>query len=266
METENTNRPSVRNRTFLIIVLILSLFIAYYSVMSMLGPHYKLAEMKKEFTPEQTEDKKDNDKFFTDSAYMRLFKERALLQSRIIMAGTDSIYLTINLADSSMNLEISGVVVHTSRISSFRASRILTTGNENIVFSMLSTPLTISTSFATIKKEPVMIKMAPRDTSEYKPDIMPDTSITEPVSYLLEMTNGTRIYVCQEENEKRADRMAILKFDLNDRLNQTWSAMKRVAVFKVPEYHPFIKIKLPRSDAKIIYRAIPKNGQISLFL
>ena len=43
-------------------------------------------------------------------------------------------------------------------------------------------------------------------------------------------------------------------------------ALKRVAVFKVPEYHPFIKIRLPRSDAKIIYRAIPKNGQISVFL
>ena len=118
------------------------------------------------------------------------------------MAETDSIYLTINLADSSMNLEISGVVVHMAKMSSFKASRILTNGNENIISSMLSTPLTISSDFATIKKEPVMIKMAPKDTSEYKPDIMPDTSITEPVNYILEMTNGTRIFVYQEEDEK----------------------------------------------------------------
>ena len=66
--------------------------------------------------------------------------------------------------------------------------------------------------------------------------------------------------------KKPADRMALFKFDLNDRLRQTWEALKRVAVFKVPEYHPFIKIRLPRSDAKIIYRAIPKNGQISVFI
>jgi hypothetical protein len=39
-----------------------------------------------------------------------------------------------------------------------------------------------------------------------------------------------------------------------------------VAVFKVPEYHPFIKIRLPQADAKIIYRAIPRNGQISVFI
>ena len=118
------------------------------------------------------------------------------------MAQTDSIYLTINLADSSMNLEISGVVVHSAKMRSFKASRYSHNGNENIVYSMLSTPLTIASDLATIRKEPVMIKMAPKDTSEYKPDIMPDTSITEPVNYILEMTNGTRIYVYQEENEK----------------------------------------------------------------
>ena len=59
-----------------------------------------------------------------------------------------------------------------------------------------------------------MIKMAPKDTSEYKPDIMPDTSITEPVNYRLEMTNGTRIYIYQEENEKSIDRMNLFTFDL----------------------------------------------------
>jgi hypothetical protein len=266
MENENAKKPSVGKIVFLILVIICLLFIAYYAVMSMLAPSHKLAEIQKEFSPEKPEKKKDNEKIFTDSAYLSLIRERAFLQSRIIMAETDSIYLTINLPDSSMNLEISGVVVHKAKMSSFKASSILTKGNENIISSMLSTPLTIESDLATIRKEPVMVKMAPKDTSEYKPDIMPDTSIVEPVSYILEMTNGTRIFVYQAEDEKSIDRMAIFKFDLNDRLNQTWKALKRVAVFKVPEYHPFIKIRLPRSDAKIIYRAIPKNGQISVFL
>jgi hypothetical protein len=266
METENANKSSVRRIAFLILIIVCSSFIVYYSVMSMLAPSRKLAEMKKEFSPEPSKKIKEDSKIFTDSAYLRLFKERAFLQSKIIMAESDSIYLTINMADSSMNLEICGVVVHKARMSSFKASRILTNGNENIIYSMLSTPLTISFDLATIKKEPVMMKMAPKDTSEYKPDIMPDTSITEPVNYILEMTNGTRIYVYQEEDEKRIDRMTLLKFDLSDRLHQTWEGLKSVAVFKVPDYHPFIKIRLPRSDAKIIYRAIPKNGQISLFI
>jgi hypothetical protein len=266
MEIENAKKPSIRKIAFLIMVITCSSFLVYYSVMSMIAPSHKLAELNKELNPENSERKKDDLRLLTDSAYLRLIKERASLQSRIIMAETDSIYLTINLADSSMNLEISGVVVHTAKMSSYKTSRMLTNGHENIIFTMLSTPLTIASDIATIKKEPVMMKMAPRDTSEYKPDIMPDTSIAEPVNYILEMTHGIRIYVYQEEDEKRTDRMTLFRFDLNDRLRQTWIAIKRVAVLKVPEYHPFIRIRLPRSDAKIIYRAIPKNGQISLLI
>ncbi len=266
MEREKPNNSS-GGKTVLVILLILCCsFLLYYSVMSMLGPSRKLAEIKKEVTAEKPENGQEEDKIYTDSVFLNLEKERAFLQSRIIMAESDSIYLTINFPDSILELEISGVGVHESKMSSFKVSRMLTKGNEYIIYSMLSAPLTISDDFATIPKEPVMIKMAPKDTSEYKPDIIPDTSITEPVCYIFKMTNGVRIHIYQEENEKASDKLAILKFDLNDRLRQTWKAIKSVALLKVPEYYPDIRIRIPRSDAKIIYRAIPKKGQIALFL
>jgi hypothetical protein len=224
-----------------------------------------MEEIKKEFGVKSA-DKNDLDQqILKDSTYLVLLKEKAFLQSRIIMAESDSIYLTLNLADSTANIEICGVVVHKSNMKSFKISKILSSGNENTILSMLATPFTISSAIATIKKEPVMIKMAPKDTSEYKPDIMLDTSITEPVNYIFEMKDGIRIYVYQEENVKFNDRVSLFTFDIKDRLRDTWSALKSVAVFKVPEYHPFIKIRLPRTDAKIIYRAIPKNGQIAVF-
>jgi hypothetical protein len=117
----------------------------------------------------------------------------------------------------------------------------------------------------TIKKEPVLIKWT-QDTSEYKPDIMPDTSIAEPVDYILEMTNGTRIFVYQEEELQPVDRLTLFKFDLNDRLRQTLVSLKSVAVFKVPDYHPFIKIRLPRSDAKIIYSYSEERTDSHLYI
>ena len=55
---------------------------------------------------------------------------------------------------------------------------------------LLSSPMNIVSDLATIRKEPLMIKMAPKDTSEFKPDIIPDTSDYEPVNYILEMDNG----------------------------------------------------------------------------
>lgn len=265
MHTETENRTSAGKIVFIIFLILLSAFCIYYATLSILSPVRKLAELKKEYVSKPIDNFPKEDQIFSDSNYLNLLKEKAYTQSKVAMAETDSIYLTINLADSTANVEISGVVVHTSKINEISMSRIFRKGNENIIFSLISTPFIISKSFATIKKEPVLIKMAPKDTSEYKPSIMPDTSITEPVNYIMEMTNGTRIYVYQEEKEKSQDKMSALKFDLSYRLDDTWRSLKNAFVFKVPEYHPFIKIKLPRADAKIIYRALPKNGQIAVF-
>jgi len=265
MEIKDGKKRHFGKITFIVLISILSVLIIYYSIMSMLAPVRKMEEIKKEFDVKVNDKNGIDRQVVNDSSYLKLLKEKAFLQSRILLAESDSIYLTLNLEDSTANIEISGVVVHKSKMRSFKSSKMLLTGNDNAILSMLSTPFTILYANATIKKEPVMIKMAPKDTSEYKPDIMPDTSITEPVNYILEMNRGIRIYVYQEENIKFSERINQIKFDLKDRLRDTWNALKRIAVFKVPEYHPFIKIKLPRSDAKIIYRAIPKNGQIAVF-
>jgi hypothetical protein len=223
----------------------------------------KLEDIKKEYGAKASEKNQVEEKILMDSDYLNLLKEKAFLQSKVVMAESDSIYLTLNLEDSTANIEICGVIVHTAKMKSVKISKILLNGNETL--SMMSTPFIISNAIATIKKVPIMIKMAPKDTSEYKPDIMPDTSIAEPVNYILEMKDGIRIYVYQEESIKFADRLNQFEFDLNDRIKDTWSALKSISVFKVPEYHPFIKIKLLRMDAKIIYRSIPKNSQIAIF-
>lgn len=263
METEIVKKTSGKKVTLIIIVI--SAFVIYYSIMSMMSPGHRLAEIKRDFVVKPVSKNPVDERVYSDSMYLKLLKEKAILQSKTIMAETDSIYLTINLEDSTSSIEINGVVVHKVKISSFSISNIFMKGDENIILTMLSSPFTIANSFATIKKEPVMIKMAPKDTSEYKPDIIPDTSIIVPVNYKLEMTNGTRIYVYQEENEKPGDRISLFRFNIRDRLHDTWSSIKSVALFKVPEYHPFIKIRIPRIDAKIIYRAIPKNGQVAIY-
>lgn len=264
METEIKNKPHPK-LTFVILISLISVFIIYYSVMCMISPVRKLEEIRNEYGAKISKKKDVDQRILVDTAYLKLLKDKAFLQSRIVMAETDSIYLTINIADNSANLEISGVVVHKAMMSRVRTSKILLGSDENTILSILATPFTISHAFATIKKEPLMIKMAPKDTSEYKPDIMPDTSINEPVNYILETSGGIRIYVYQEENAQINDKISRLRFDINDRIRDTWSALKRVAVLKVPEYHPFLKIRLPRTDAKIIFRALPKNGQIAVF-
>jgi hypothetical protein len=207
-----------------------------------------------------------DERLYTDSAYIGMLKEKAFLQARISMAETDSIYMTLNFADSTANLEISGVEVHSAKISDVKMSRILRSGNGYAILAMFSSPMNIVSDFASIKKEPLMIKMAPKDTSEFKPDIIPDTSDYEPVNYILEMDNGIRIFVYQEIDTIASDRNQLFFFDLNDRLKNAWSSLKSCASLKVPEYHPFIKMRLRKADAKILYRATPKHGQIAVYM
>src|ERR1035437_6115356 len=168
METEV--KKSGLKITFIVLIGIVLTFVIYYSIMAMLSPVRKLDEIKNEFVGKASEKNESEQQILKDSTYLKLLKEKAFLQSRLVMAETDSIYLSINLADSSINIEISGVVVHKARINSINISKILS-GSDYSILSMLSTPFTISRSIATIKKEPVMLKMAPKDTSEYKPDI-----------------------------------------------------------------------------------------------
>ena len=127
----------------------------------MLSPARKLEELKKEFVTKTDEKSEVGKQIVMDSTYLKLLKEKAFLQSKIIMAETDSIYATINLADSTVNVEISGVVVYKAKMSHFKTSKLLMKGDDNIILSMLASPFTISSAYATIKKEPVMIKMAP---------------------------------------------------------------------------------------------------------
>jgi len=267
MENENidVNKISFRKVAFITLVIIVAIFIIYYTVMSIIGPSRKFASLQDEFGLRQANEGSVDERILTDSLYLVLLNEKAFLQSRIVMADADSIYLTIGLTDSIVNIEISGVVVHSTKMSEINVSKIIAKGNENIILSLFASPFSISNDYATIKKEPVMIKMAPKDTSEYKPDIVPDTSLTEPVSIIFEMTNGFRIYICQEEGENLNDRIELLWFEIKYRLDDTWSAIKSVFHFKVPDYNPFIRIKIPRADAKIIYRAIPKYGQVGIY-
>jgi hypothetical protein len=265
METEIKKELPDTKKTYFASATFVSVFIIYYMIMSFLSPARKISDINNEYGMKQTENKIADEKIFSDSTYLKLFKEKAFLQSRILMAETDSIYLTLNLSDSTANLEISGVVVHKAKMSMERISKIFTRGDEYVISSMLSSPFKLAKDYATIKKEPVMIKIAPKDTSEYKPDIIPDTSDYEPVNYMLEMENGVRIYFYQDERKRFNEKMNFFMFDLSDRFRNLWSSLKSVIVFKAPEYHPFIKIRLPKTDSKIIYRAIPRYGQLAVY-
>jgi len=265
METENVKTTKGKSLGLIIAGICIIAFLVYYLIMTMLSPFKKVEEFREQFSFKQDEKNKVDERIFSDSSYLNLYKEKAWLQSKIAMAESDSIYLTIDLPDSTVNLEISGVVVHSTIIKRQKISKILKYGDDYIISSLLSKPFSTLKNYSSIPKMPLMIKMAPRDTSEFKPDIIPDTADYEPVNYIMQLENGIVIQVYQEEKQNSGDGFHLFLFDFKYRLKNALITMKSILTFKVPEYHPFIKLRLPRTDAKIIYRALPEHGQIAVY-
>lgn len=256
---------SKKLKIFLILLIPLIAFVVYYIVMEMRSPSKKLAEISAEYGIVKSEKLKLPKNITTDSTFLALFRERAFLQSRVLMAESDSVYLTINLHEKVINIEICGIVVHSTHIDNIEASKILTEGNDFVISSLLSTPLTIVSDTSSIAKIPIVFKVAPKDTSEFKPDAIPDTAFYQPVNYIFETDRGIKIIVYQSEEIKQGDRKDRLMFDFRHRLIHTKAAMKDILAFKVPKYQPYIKLKIPSAEAKIIYRAIPRHGQIGIY-
>lgn len=265
MEAETQKKPGYLFLVLIIVIIAVIAFVAYYSIMEMRSPSKKMSEISDEFGFAKYEKRKLPKDITSDSTFLSLLKEETYLQSRVAMAETDSVYLTINLSKMTINIEISGVAVHSTIINEIEVSKLITDGDEFAITSLLSAPLTIISDTSSIAKIPIIMKVAPKDTSEFKPDAIPDTAFYEPVNYIFETDRGIKIFVYQSEEIKQGDSKDRFIFDLRHRLINTKASMKDIIKFKVPDYQPFIKIKIPSADAKIIYRAIPRHGQIAIY-
>jgi hypothetical protein len=264
MEEQVKQVPGKSRVAALIIAVIFSLILVYYLIMALISSSNKISAINTEFGYKPAENTTIDERIFSDSAFVKLNRDKAYNQARITMAETDSVCLALNLSDSTAILEINGVEVHRAKLSYISLSRVLVNADEYAVSQMLSKPFIVQEDYSTIKKEPLMIKIAPKDTSEYKPDILPDTARIEAVNYMMEMENGFRLYVYQQ-NDDDGGGFRKYFFDLNDRFKNVVAIFKDILVFRVPEYHPAIRIKMERTDARIIYRALPRQGAIALY-
>jgi len=241
------------------------LFAIYYVVLSSAAPGNKINHINSEYGYKKPEKGGLNDSIFTDSAFVALNRQKAFYLARIAMASSDSVALSLNLPDSTATLEINGVNVYTTKILSSRISKVFRKADEYAVTMLLSRPFTITKDYSSIPKEPVVFKVAPKDTTEYKPDAPPDTSKIEYVNFILETQEGIRLYVYQYTEGNFLASLNQFLFDLADRVRTSAGILKCMVKFKTPEYKPWIKIKVPVKDARLIYRALPRNGQFAVF-
>lgn len=242
-------------------IVILSIFYMAWAVSSV---KHSVKAFNDDFLAIEEQAPGDTINMCTVPGYLDMISEKSFLSSQVNMASTDSIGLLINLPDSVIQLLVKGVPVRSVRIDRYDVSPFFRRVNQEALFNMLSSPLTTTGMHSTFKKDPVNVKIAPKDTSEVKASAKPDTTDFEAVFFSLDTDRHIRFFFEQKEDTIFIDRLARFFFDLKDRTGNLYSNIKALARFDAPVYVPYIKIWLPKAEAKIVYRAMPREGLIVL--
>jgi len=253
-----------RKKWLIIAASLLAVFIIYYLVMSVLAVSRAVNEFDDAYFALLEQKEGDTIDLCAIPGYIDMIRNKAFLNSQVKLAESDSVGLLINVRDSVIQLLIKGLPVRTVKIDEYDISPFFHSANQEAIYKMLSTPLTVTGMQATFMKDPVSVKIAPRDTSQVVESEKPDTTDFEAVFFMLDTDRNIRFYFEQQEDTIGADRRARFFFDLKDRMRNASVTMRAVARMKIPPYVPYIKIWLPKAEAKIIYRAIPREGMIVL--
>ena len=253
-----------KHKLYIIGAALVALFVIFYLAKSVSAVNQSVRAFDDAYFSSLEQKEGDTINLCAIPGYIEMIREKAFLSSQVRMADSDSIGLLINIRDSVLQLLVKGVPVRSIRIDEYDVSPFFERANQEAVYSMLSTPLAITGMQATFMKDPVQVKIAPKDTSEVKIDAKPDTTDFEAVFFTLDTDRDIRFYFEQQEDTVGADRRAKFFFDLKDRSRNARATMREVVRFRTPSYVPYIKIWIPKAEAKIVYRAIPREGLIVL--
>jgi len=183
----------------------------------------------------------------------------AYLEARYIMSKVDSVSLSINLADSVASLEMGGVVVFKAFLEGSSISPLLKAMKPEALSNLMRSPSRIVSYDATIDKEEVIIKKAPRDTVEAAlNDIELPVAVRKAAFFTLILDSGIRIVVMPHEESGR--------FGYVTRQNLYFFKQRVAAIFRgeLPHYIPIINIEVSADNAKILFRAMPEHAQVAL--
>ena len=190
----------------------------------------------------------------------------AYLKSRLKISEYDSVNLSINLLDSTINLEIKGVSVQTTKIVDIQKSNILAIQKYQDLKKWISTPFELQDYYSMIEKQHIIEKIAPKDSSEYKANVPKVEKDTTDVHVILRFDKDLIVELKQTEPLFAKDFKSRLNFDHYNDIITIKQAFQAVTHFKKAEYHPKLILKISKVDAKAIFRAIPHNAKMALML
>lgn len=267
MNNENniTEKPAGNRKTGLWIILwVLFVITILYLFASIAAPAKKINHLNVSFNDSIRPDLLDKTYPVPENPDLfELYKEKIFLESRIAMAKTNTIGLVVDLKDSTVDIEIGGIKLHSTQISRYRVSSTFSRIDNKAFIGLFSKPMTTVSNSATFVKEPIVVKKAPKDTIEAaKQATAPDSVRTGPAYVALTLDHDICLSLYQENKRSVWAMLYGFVFRSGMRFRQSGEAFAGAATFKIPDYRPEIRVFIPKKDLITIYRALPDDARV----
>jgi hypothetical protein len=201
-----------------------------------------------------------------NAVYDSLQRNIALRKALLTLIRKDSMVLVVNLPDSSLNLVLNGVFIHHVKIDEYEIDPMLKDLSLALYVNQFSTPLTITSTSATIVKEPIIEKEAPKSPADLLASLTtPDTLIFKPAYLKMTAENGINFFIEQTEDSLKEDRRVRASFNTihtSERRRALFNAIINVEAY---DYQPSLLLKVTKIELTAIYRALPKETKVVVY-
>ena len=264
--------------TFWIITSVLSVFVIYALVSTVLMPVLTKNPLPRAIIQTSSDEKPKNSKKDNNEskdevvsepvvsgsgkdAKVKLFelrKREVLLHSRLELANEDSMYLVLDLINNTAVLEMKGVSLHESKILESSVSNSIKMYHTEALLNWMAEPFMLKHVEATIPKIEYVEKIAPKDTIEAnKVAVEPAPAKLGDVYIVMDFDRNLRLVISQSEKPDDEGKKVISAMRRKYQEMEVRRSLQSLIKFNREPAMPQISIVIPKSDATIFYKALP---------
>ncbi|HEY3387944.1 MAG TPA: hypothetical protein VGK38_00110 [Prolixibacteraceae bacterium] len=281
--------------TFWIITSILSIFVIYALVSTVLMPvmtknplpkaALRSSDEKENNSKSNKKDSKSNkkdskeesrDETVSESSasgngsgdpvkYFELRKKEELLHSRLELANEDSMYLVLDLVNNTAILEMKGVSLHECQILQSSVSNSIKMYHTEALLNWMAEPFMLKHAEATIPKIEYVEKIAPKDSIEAnKVAVEPAAPKRGDVYIVMDFDRNLRLVISQSEKPDDEGKKTIAALQRKYQEMEVRRSLQSLLKFNREPAMPQINIVIPKTDATIFYKALPVRPKMIL--
>jgi hypothetical protein len=199
---------------------------------------------------------------------LRLFelkKTETLLRSRYNLSSDDSIYLVLDLINKVARLEMKGIPLHDTNIKEVWISNSIKMFHTEVLLRWMSQPFVLKNAVSTIVRVPFIVKNAPKDTIEAnKSEALPTARKTEDVYIVMNFDRNLQLVIQQAELSEGEDKARIDSLRNGFVKSEINKSFKALSTLKREAIEPRIVITVPKTEAIVLYRALPQKPKMVL--